>query len=102
MYTWFFVQLLILFVIVKYEKPIEDDDSTLIHNQLLKVYQQMQADDADDELRFQRRMKAYEAMADQQIDMIVRAMVSYSGGRTFSSSLMRPLSHIDGLDGDLN
>ena len=41
-------------------------------------------------------------MADQQIDMIFRTMVSYSGGRANSSVINRSSSHINGPDGDLN
>ena len=35
---WFFVQLLILYVFVKYGKPVEDDARTLIQKKLQAVY----------------------------------------------------------------
>ena len=35
---WFFVQLLILYVFVKYGKPVEDDARTLIKKKLQAVY----------------------------------------------------------------
>ena len=72
--AWFFVQLLILLVILRYGKPIEEDIQALIMTKLYEAYRQQE----DEELRFQRRMQAYQDIAEQQLMMIIRTMVCLS------------------------
>ena len=62
--AWFFVQVLIIHVFVKYATPLEDDALILIQQNLLKDYYSKENYASDDEIRFHRRMKAYAEFAD--------------------------------------
>jgi len=75
---WNLVQFLILYVFFRYGKPLEDDAKLLITNKLIAVQLQEMADQADEELMFERRMEAYRDIADRQLQQILRSILSYS------------------------
>ena len=76
--SWFFVHCLMLTIFVKYGKPMEDDEKTLIENKLLEMCQQAQEQDENEELRQERKFKAYREMADLQVKEIIRTMRAYT------------------------
>ena len=61
------------------------------------MYQAEEKDANDDEAKFNRRMKAYREMADQQISDIIRAMVSYGDGRA-SMRLSDEFTHVSAIE----
>ena len=96
--SWFAVHCLMLTIFVKYGKPMEDNEKTLIENKLLEMFQETQ----DEELKQKRKFKAYQDMADLQVKEIIRTMRAYTAysdqGRTtpISSTPSSPSGLIDG------
>ena len=72
--SWFTVHCLMLTIFVKYGKPMEDNEKTLIENKLLEMFQETQ----DEELKQERKFKAYRDMADLQVKEIKRTMRTYT------------------------
>ena len=57
------VQIIILIIFSKYGKPLEDDARIVIEEKLQSIVMQEEAEAADPQLQFRRRMRVYGEMA---------------------------------------
>ena len=73
--AWTFVHLLMLSIFAKYGRPMENDEKTLIENKLIEKFNESN----DEELKHERKVKAYRDMADWQVSEIIRTMRSATG-----------------------
>ena len=63
-----------LTIFVKYGKPLEDDEKTLIENKLIEKFEESQ----DVELKRERKIKAYNDLAELQVEAFIRTMRTYT------------------------
>lgn len=72
--AWFAVHCLMLTIFVKYGKPLEDDEKTLIENKLIEKFEESQ----DVDLKRERKIKAYNDLAELQVEAFIRTMRTYT------------------------
>ena len=63
-----------LTIFVKYGKPLEDDEKTLIENKLIEKFEESQ----DVDLKRERKIKAYNDLAELQVEAFIRTMRTYT------------------------
>ena len=62
---WRFVNILVLYIFIKYGKPLEENAEALIQNILHKIMVQRQKEANDPELMLLRKQKHYQQLADR-------------------------------------
>ena len=70
----FAVHCLMITILVKYGKPLEDDEKTLIENKLIEKFEESQ----DVDLNRERKIKAYNDLAELQVEAFIRTMRTYT------------------------
>ena len=103
-FCWFIVNIFILLVFIRYGKPVEQDAMKILRDKLEAVYRKEQAAALDPEARNAKRQKALDELVDNQIESILRTMVSYKrdNNRLMSGIYESPNPYSSRTDSDRN